>query len=435
MGLLVCVLAVGCATHSQRLRSPRAAFYANNLSAAHQQLGKLIEKPRTDESVVQLDLAMVEMMQGQFSRAEQRLRSVRDQWNQWEQTSLTEAAASYLTDDQKRAYAGEDYEKVLVHVMLTLCSLMQDGIDAESYSLQTLSKQEQLLDQAKIRWGDELVPAHYCIPAVAPYLRGVLREATFHDYDDAARAYGQTLELLPDSPFVLHDLQRAQNGVHSSPGHGVVYVIAMVGQGPYKEEVSQEATQEALLIADQILSAVSKYSVPPTLAPVKVPAIAYLPKPFDLLGVAVDGRPVSTTMPLTNLNELAINTFAAKKQEVVARAVVRRIVKKGAIYAAKDQMDVSSDIASLAMDAAGVLWEASESADTRAWGLLPGEIQILRLELPSGTHHLNLEPVQGGVPVADSAGVQVEVQDGRNTYVLSYWPNLEPIGQILTSSR
>ena len=39
----------------------------------------------------------------------------------------------------------------------------------------------------------------------------------------------------------------------------------------------------------------------------------------------------------------------------------------------------------LALDVAGVVWEATESADTRCWGLLPDKIQVMRLELPAGT--------------------------------------------------
>jgi len=42
----------------------------------------------------------------------------------------------------------------------------------------------------------------------------------------------------------------------------------------------------------------------------------------------------------------------------------------------------------LAVDLAGVAWEATESADTRCWGLLPDQIQVLRVELPAGRHEI-----------------------------------------------
>ncbi len=434
--LACCVLLAagltGCATHAQRLIGPRQSFYTNDLAQAQLQLSKLAEKPKGDVNVVEMDLAIVELLQGNAASAEQRLRKVRDQLDHLEQKSLAEAATSLLTDDGRRAYSGEDYEKLLVRVFLTLASLLQDGVDAESYSLQTLAKQEYLRVQAESQWGRP-IPETYCVPAIAPYLRGVIREATFNNYDDALSGYQFASKLLPDSRFLDVDITRARQGVHSSPGHGVVYVIALVGRGPYKVEAEERATQEALLIADRIVSAIGEYSVPPTLAPIKIPKIVSPAKPFDLVGVEVDGRPISTTLPITDVHQLAVETYAAKLPDIMARTVARRVIKKGAIYAAKDQLDVNSSLTSLAMDAAGVLWEATESADTRCWGVLPREIQVLRIELQAGKHQLNLEPVTGGLPMAPGVSCQANVVDGRNTYVLSYWPDTRPIGKVLVS--
>ncbi|MEM8732623.1 MAG: hypothetical protein AAGG44_00270, partial [Planctomycetota bacterium] len=432
--LISCFSLAGCATHAQRLASPRTSFYGGDLNRASVQLQKLEEKRSHDRCVVELDLAMVELFQGDIDSAENRLRAIRDNWDHFEQNSLAESASSYILDDTTRAYSGEDYERILVRVMLTLCSLVGDGVDAESYSLQTLAKQQDLLTRARKSW-DENLGDQYCVPPVAPYLRGLLRESTLSDYHEAEKHYRRAAKLLPENSFVEGDILRSQNGVHSQPGHGVVYVIALVGRGPYKEEVTAPATQAALQAADAILSAIGEYSVPPTLAPVKVPAILCPQKPFDLVGVAVDGNPASTTLPITDLNQLATDSYQAKYPQVMARTVARRIVKKGTIYAAKDHFEADSDLASIAFSAAGVLWEATESADTRCWGLLPREIQIVRLELPAGEHRLDLEPVAAGSVVAPSTSCSLRVIDGQNSYVLSYWPGTEPIGNVLVSQN
>ena len=320
LAVIAFMLLLGCSSHAQRLLSPRQDFYANNLTTAHQQLSELEEEPKQDASVIDLDLAMIEMFSGNLTGAEHRLRRVRDSWDHLEQDSLAESATSYVTDDLKRAYHGEDYEKLLVRVMLTLTSLMRDGTDAESYSLQTLEKQLELVGQAREKWDEELAD-EYCIPPIAPYLRGVLREATLTNYDDARRYYEIAASLLPEGSFVESDIERAKSGTHSRPGHGVVYVVAMVGRGPYKVETRERATQHALLVADQILSAVGEYSVPPTLAPVKIPDIVSPPKPFDLIGIEVDGTPVTTTLPIADLNQIAVDSYAHKRPQVIARAV------------------------------------------------------------------------------------------------------------------
>jgi hypothetical protein len=228
------------------------------------------------------------------------------------------------------------------------------------------------------------------------------------------------------------DIERVSHGVHSGPGNGVLYVIALVGRGPYKVESAEQATSDALLVADRIVSAVGKYSVPPTLAPIKIPAIHVPPSGIDCVGVNIDGEPVAPTMTITDLPSIAINTFESKRNELMARAVARRVIKKATVYAAKDTLSTNNGLTSLAMDAVGVAWEATESADTRCWGLLPREIQVLRLELPIGNHQLNLVPVVNGNAIARGGTTQVDIRDGQNTYALCYFPGALPIGKILT---
>ncbi len=439
----------GCATHAKRIAEPRRDFYRGNLTSARKQLSKLSEKHHKDTSVLELDLAMLDLVEGRPQEAEQRLRQTRDEWDRMEQASLAEAAMSAVRDDQSRAYAGEDYEKVLLRVFLTLSSLMGDGIDAESYSLQTLKKHQEILERAQkserssrnekrdSNAGDEQFDEgrfapHYCIPAIAPYLRGVLREATYSNYDDALRSYRQALELQPTAEFLLGDIQRVTTGTHSAPGHGVLYVFAMVGRGPTKIEVDAPVTTNALLLADQILSQFSEYSLPPTLAPVKVPGVQSPPKPFDLIGIQT-GSLATTTLPITDLHVLAENAVQANMSKTIARAVVRRLLKKGAMVGAKDRLAADSDIASLALDIAGVAWEATESADTRCWGVLPREIQVARIELPEGIHEISLEPITAGRPVGPLQTQAVQISSGKNHYLLGYWPGATPIGGLQLS--
>ena len=430
---LACLLmaVVGCSTHAQRLQQPRQLFYDNQIDSAHERLSKLAERGGRDATVVELDLAMADLVRGDAASAEKRLRQVRDKWDHLEQSSAVEGAASMLTDDQRRAYSGEDYEKLLIRTFLSLSSLMQDGVDAESYTLQLLDKHEKLQLKASERWGP-IASNSYTPPAIGFYLRGMLREASHGNYDDALRAYELTAQHLPDPSFVALDIERVSHGVHSQRGNGVVYVFALVGRGPYKVEVAEQATSDALLIADRIVSAVGQYSVPPTLAPVKIPRIASPPKQFDVVSVAVNHQVAGYTLPFADLDALATSTYEAKLPEVMARAVSRRVIKKGAVYLAKDQLH-AAPLASLGMDAVGVAWEATESADTRCWGLLPREIQVLRMELPVGVHRLTFRPAIEGRLVGQSAEQIVKVSDGQNSFIMTYWPDLEPIGTTLVS--
>lgn len=429
---LVSVSQSGCSTHAKRIAQPRNLFYDGQLQACRESLEKLSKTNRHDRDVVNLDLAVVDLLSGQAKQAETRLKDVRDRFDHLEQDSFAEKTVSMWTDDQVRSYSGEDYEKILLRVFLSLSNLMQDGMDAESYTLQIQDKHEQLADQFESSSGkkkDEYTP----LP-LGFYMRGMLREATHHDYDDASRNYAIASNLLPNSEPLQWDLARVQSGVHSQPGHGVVYVFAMVGRGPYKVEVAEHPTSAALLIADQIISAVGPYKLPPTIAPIKIPDIVVPPTDVDSVGVQINAQRIGPTSSLANIEQLAISTFQANRNSIMARAVARRVIKKATIVAAKGSMD-KGGLTAIGMDLAGIAWEASEAADTRCWGLLPRDIQVLRVEVPTGDHQLQLSPLSGSRPVGPSQQTSVRVVDGQNTYVLCWFPDARSVSQIMCSNR
>ena len=81
----------------------------------------------------------------------------------------------------------------------------------------------------------------------------------------------------------------------------------------------------------------------------------------------------------------------------------------------------------------GVAWEATEAADTRCWGLLPDRIQVLRVELPAGTHQLALAAVgpYGTGPSGDRHHRRQATAATPTCWPISPTPTL--VGKIQTS--
>lgn len=420
----------GCSTYSQRVRPARQHFFDGNLTAAEQSLQEYIEKHPGDADAASLDLAMVQLLRGQPAKAEAILRRVRDNLDYYQQKDVVESGVSMATDDQRLAYSGANYEKVLTRVFLALSNLMHDGQDAEAYSLQVNAKQQELLQAAH---AEQVASAEsaYTPLAIGPYVRGMLREATFANYDDAARAYQKVVSWRPEFQNAHADLDRATQGVHSRPGHGVLYAFMLVNRGPVKEQVSELPTSAALLVADRILSATGEYSLPPTLAPIKVPKVVVPPREVRHISISTDARPCGRTETICDVAELALRQEAVELPRIMGRAVARRVLKKATVYAAKDYLETDSPLPDLALSAAGVLWEATESADTRCWGLLPREIQVLRVELPVGHHSLQLNPVLTSGVAVDGPETIVTIEDGRNSYVLACFPGRMSVGQTI----
>lgn len=434
---LLAVLALacsGCATYADRATAIRQAFYQNDLARAQKTVDEELKRGGGETDVLTLERAMIDLAAGRPADAEKNLRKVRDRFDELEGVDLTGSTLSYFTDDKRRAYAGEDYEKVLIRAFLALSNLMHDGGDAEAYSLQMIDKQERIIAAGADREGKNPKSSYQRV-ALAPYLRGVLREATHRDFDDAQRSFASVVSWQPSFLPGPQDLQRASYGRHSEPGNGVLYVFALTGRGPFKQESVEVPTTAALLIAGEILSVAGSQTVPPNVAPVKVPRVFAQNSMVQAVAVSNGAESLGKTAVITDVSNLAVSQYDAVLPQIVARAVARRIVKKGVVYGAKEAADMAKGTpAGLALDLAGVAWEATESADTRCWGLLPDKIQVLRVELPEGEHEIRLAPVVAG-NARSGVTTQVAIENGRNTYVLANFPNERLVGKVLASTR
>lgn len=437
---IACVLALtaccGCTTYAQRAQRMRDAYESNQVAAARAAADEALQRNRANADLVKLDRAMIELAAGDAPAAERTLREVRDHFDALEGAAAGAAgsAFSYLTDDTRRIYPGEDYEKVLIRAFLALSNLMHDGGDAEAYSLQLIDKQEQIIQAGTDKAGKN-PKLNYQRVALAPYMRGVLREATHLDYDDAERSYTAVVSWQPSFQAGKFDLDRSAHGHHSAPGNGVLYVFALTGRGPYKEEAVEVPSSASLFIAGEIVSAVGNQTVPPNVAPVKVPRLVARRSAVQAIGVSASGKPLGATETITDVTQLSIQQYEAIYPRIVARAVARRIVKKGLVYGGKEMSGMSKgSLSGLAVDLAGIAWEATENADTRSWGLLPDKIQVLRVELPEGEHDIALQPLgSSGRPAASAARQRIAIANGRNTYLLASFPESQLVGKVLVS--
>jgi hypothetical protein len=426
--------AAGCATHADRLHDVRTAFYANRLVEAEAAIARHVEKNRREADAFKLDRAMIELANGRPQAAERTLREVRDRLDYLEQASAGEKTVAMLTDDTANAYAGEDYEKVLVRVFLAMSNLLGTGEDALAYSFQVGDIQQRIIANGTDADGQNPKLAYKRV-ALGAYLAGAVREQSHRDYDDVLRCSATVAQWEPQFPFAQADVQRAETGRHSQKGNGALYAFTLVGHGPQKIQVAEVPSSVAMLIADRILSATGKHTLPPTIAAIKVPKVVRGRNEIRHVEVSCGGRILGQTATITDVGEFAVRQNEAVFPQIVARAVVRRAIKKAAIYVGKDALSVvNGTLGNFAMDVGGVVWEATERADTRCWGLLPDKIQVVRLELPAGEHEIALCPLSEKGYRGQTATAKVSVADGRNTYLIATFPDSRLVGSITTGS-
>ncbi|MDR2437835.1 MAG: hypothetical protein LBE12_00500 [Planctomycetaceae bacterium] len=454
----VLVAVSGCASFGERQLKIRNYFEQGRIETAQKELDKSLKKKRRSEiDLLKLNQSIVKLCSGNPREAEKLLREVRNSFDENEREraiNIAEKAVSMLADDNAVSYAGEDYEKVLIRVFLALSNLMYDGTDAPAYALQIGQKQNEIIQNGTVKDPNNehktlnLKAESYRQVAIGPYLIGAMQEETLRNYDDVTKAYATVCNWEPDFVQGQRDLERARTGFHSAPGHGVVYVFGLVGAGPYKLQQNCEVLQAAQFWITLSLAMSSQRPIIPDFAPVMIPVVV---RPYEVvpsLTVSIDGKWSAQTETLTDIGRMAEEQFEAVKPQIIARAVIRRSLKKGIMYGSKEMMDANPWI-SLAMELGGFLWETLETADTRCWNLLPAEIQAARIEVPAGKHRLSLQS-SGQVfslsadgyrrsPSSTRLGKEhsrtIQVDAGRNTYVLANFPTNNLIGQIVVSNE
>jgi uncharacterized protein len=421
----VFVFLTGCASYQDRMEPVDQAFVAGRYDEAQKLLTELKKDDSKNRHLYALNQGINDLALGRPQPALEELKVGRDRMDELSGANGVAWLSSVLTDDTALDYGGEDYEKILVRAVLALADLMTDGKDADAFALQVNEKQQEIMNAFEGEDGEKPKKA-YKLVAFGSYVRGIINEGDPLTRDEAGRQFAQVVELAPEFPYGKADLERVQHGQLSQKGNGVVHVLAMVGRGPFKKEVTEPISSAALTVARWAWNLSHKRIVFPVISRIPIPAIATHPcNPTDAV-VELDGHPVGQTATVTDVNATALQQFETMKTWIVARAVLRRVFKYTAMETAKEVAGKTGSStnfwAGLAIDVAGAAWTGVENADTRCWSLLPAYLQALRFEAPAGDHTLTVYAGQDGRPVGPPQRVRIRVQDGFNTYVVALVP-------------
>jgi uncharacterized protein len=444
--LALCLIS-GCHRGVKHQLSAVSHFDQGAPVAALAALDKAAELRGAEQEIIATDRAIAALMTGDPATCEAPLRKTRDRLNFLRQTDLREKTRAIVTDDKAVAWSGREFEQRMIDNLLILSSLMGNRQDAFAFAnqamehvfedrstlLPTNAEGHSVKTVGHSELPEQRPTARYSANAFSAYLHAGIRSENPMDQDITANAIRQVGFWNPGP----NQSEPSGFGTLSPRGQGVVHVITFVGRVTDWTAERSIPTTSALLLADQILSAVGDHTVPPTVAPVQIakPVAAFSPQPL-VTHARVAGTQERVSATLVDLNQAAHDSYVANRDQQIARAVARRVVKKGAIYAAKEQLAVAGGSgADIVLNLGGIAWEALEKADTRHLQLLPARIEVLQLTLPAGLHQLELSSgaagERGGKPT--EVRVPVIVDDGRNTFVLCFRPHDQLAGNILTS--
>ena len=144
------------------------------------------------------------------------------------------------------------------------------------------------------------------------------------------------------------------------------------------------------------------------------------PGPATVVAARARARPIA----VTDLSAAVEAAYRDRRVADLAKALLRAVVREELADAIEDEVSEEDEtLGEVAGWAARIGGALLERADTRSWHLLPGRLELFRLELPAGRHEIAaLLPLRAGGGHDRLDLGTVEVRPGRVSVVSGrYW--------------
>lgn len=456
---VVCLLALaGCATFSENFATVEHRLAAQDVAGALAAVER-VDFPARDRALFLLNKGMLQRMAGDFRGSNASFEATKALLDEFAKLSLREQGLSLAVNDAARAYEGQPFEQMLLHVFAALNYLeLGDLNGARVEVLQLDLRLRALVDDE-----DSLLPQ----TAFARYLSGLVFEAA-GERADAMIAYRKALEAYaaraPDASTASgrngNKSGGQNNGTNSKAGddplreasvrevvppqlqQDLLRLSAALGLDDehrrYRRAFGEpggplapraELGEVVLVFHNGLVPGLREQSAtvldPSSGHFVRLALPTLMPRAQPVAGVALTAGGIrESSQVVEDVAELAQRSLSARlpgmTARLLARQVVKRQVSRQASLAANNQGNSAGEQLGAGLVALGVELTNlfTERADTRSWATLPANIQLIRLPLPPGRYRLRLDYLDSsGRSVAEQAGPELELTAGAMRFL------------------
>lgn len=381
--VLVAVSLASCASYS---------FDKVDADAAAGRYDAAIKKLDKDKSLIYggdavryyLDTGMLAHFAAQYEVSAQRLqkgdRAIESAFTK----SVTQNAASYITNDTTIEYTGEDYEDLYVNIFNALNYYHQDDIEG---ALVEIRRMEEKLKKLAVRYNvveEQLarenreaakkanVKVNFSNSALARYLGMLFYRAQGSDDDVRIdrdwlkRAFADQRQMYP------HPAPSSIEGELDIPrGMARVNVLAFCGLAPVKGE---EVTRIPLVLYNSWIK-------------IALPVMRARPSKANTIEVSFGDAAKIKLELLEDISRIAEETFKKHLGIIEAKTIIRATLKStaasGFMLAGNGENNAALGIAGIAMQ---IFAEASERADTRGTRYFPARAYTGAVNLTPGNY-------------------------------------------------
>jgi len=384
LAIVLCIASWSCASYPERTQLAYADFERGHLSQAYDAYTN--RKTTGSEFLSGAEAGTVALANGQWDDAVQQFGRAMSVVEDAEREALLSAGnledwmLSWTLNEGAQRYVGEGYERALVHACSAAARLARgdlDGARVETKRANALLESEEALYKKEYRAGGL---GHF-LSAIVYELDGKPDDA-YIDYARmeakgvgvalASRALVRLARVLGRTEELARWTEKYGADDEAVPGNASVIVIAGVGEGPYKQEITFP-----IPTPDGIL----QWSVP-TYAR-RAQCIGDLE-----LSVAGGSRSVRTIV-IEDIGAVAKENLDDRILLLSTKSAVRAVLKR------ELTKQLEKDVGVLGRIAGDIFTFLTERADLRSWLTLPDTWQAARAFVPAGEQRLILD-ARGG---------------------------------------
>ena len=418
----------------------------------------ILEKARgmygsRSEALYLMDKGMIQHVAGQYQESIQSLSKAEDLTEELYTRRISSEIGAFMTSDNALPYEGEEFEKVLLNVLMAV-NYAQLGMwdDALVEARKVDHKLTVLGDRNQSRMT-------YSTDALARYLSGMLYEATgdlsnafvsyrlaYDAFEQYRKAYGMTMpdvlrrDLLRVSEALgltqeYEEYKQAFAGITWQPeaasqGSGEIVFITYAGHTPFKRDqfVDLPLSVDALNLVlatrrydrsesrDHRTAESILYGLNGRVVSLALPRFVRRPSVVAYTEAVIVGQSVryaSRSAMMEDVTAIAVKDLEERLVRVMVKAVARAAWKyalaesvRAGVRGAVGEKDGGVFAGAVAGALARMVAIASEEADKRSWATLPDRIHVGRLMVPPGTYDVELRHVGIGGGVVERHVIQ-----------------------------
>lgn len=345
--------------------------------------------------------------------------------------SITTESGAMLTNDNLLPYEGEDFEKVMLNLIMALNYVYLGKWDD---ALVEARKVDHKLNLYNDKYEKKNV---YKEDAFARYLSGILYEyrgelndayisysKAYTAYKDYRRSYGtpvpvfigEDLLRLSKALGIYDEYKRYQvefnnikfRDIKEFQSNGEIIFICLLGKAPFKED----------FFIDAPVPDVSKQ-----LYYLRVALPRFTPQPSQIAYAKIYIRSRNSeekTYLMEDITAIARKNLDDRIGRITAKAIARVALKFTAAQTAKKAATekYGKDAGALVGGLLNIASVATEQADKRSWRTLPDKIQMARIVLQPGNYNFEVHYIgAGGEVLEKKAFNDITIKAGGKRFV------------------